>query len=75
MLDELDKKGIITPHDKVVGRHLAWLLTGGDREAGTALSEDELYALEREAFVALADTEATVARVAHMLENGRPLRN
>ena len=68
---------------KALPPHMTWswadtwpgCSTGGDREAGTALSEDELYALEREAFVALADTEATVARIAHMLENGRPLRN
>lgn len=75
LLDALERKGITTPHDLVVGRHLAWLLTGGDQEVGATLSEDDLYSLEREAFIALADTRATVDRIEHMLENGQPLRN
>lgn len=75
LLDTLERKGITTPHDLVVGQHLAWLLSGGDHKAGTTLCEDDLYTLEREAFIALADTRATVDRIGHMLENGQPLRN
>ncbi|MDX1528810.1 MAG: 3-hydroxyacyl-CoA dehydrogenase NAD-binding domain-containing protein [Gammaproteobacteria bacterium] len=75
MLDDLDGKGITTPHDRVVGRHLARVLCGGERDAGASLSEDDVLALEREAFIALCDTEETVARIEHMLSTGRPLRN
>ncbi len=75
VLDDLDNKGTTTPHDLVVGRHLARVLCGGDRETGASLSEDDILALEREAFIALCDTAETVARIEHMLSTGHPLRN
>jgi 3-hydroxyacyl-CoA dehydrogenase len=75
MLDELDGKGITRPHDLVVGRRLARVLCGGDGKEGETLSEDDLLALEREAFIALCNTAETVARIEHMLSTGRPLRN
>ena len=75
VMDGLEAKGITTPHDHVVGGQLARILCGGDRPAGTPVTEDEVFALEREAFLHLAGTEATRARIRHMLEHGRPLRN
>jgi 3-hydroxyacyl-CoA dehydrogenase len=51
------------------------VLCGGDRKQGEELSEDDLLALEREAFIALCDTPETVARIEHMLTSGRALRN
>jgi len=73
MLDQLKQTG--TAHDHVVGAQLARVLSGGDRGAGDPLSEDDVLALEREAFLHLAGTPATLARIEHMLEQGRPLRN
>ncbi len=75
VLDDLVAKGIALPHDVVVSRALARLLCGGDAQRGTSVSEDDLLALERETFIDLASTAATVARIEHMLETGRPLRN
>lgn len=75
VLDGLREKGIATPHDQVVGGQLARILCGGDKAAGEPVSEAEVFALEREAFLHLAGTEATLARIRHMLEHGRPLRN
>lgn len=75
MLDALDAKGIITPHDRVVGGQLARILCGGDRREGETMGEEDVLALEREAFIALCETPATVARIEHMLDRGRPLRN
>lgn len=75
VLDQLEVKGITTPHDHVVGGQLARILCGGDRPAGTPVSEEEVFALEREAFLHLAGTEATLARIRHMLVRGKPLRN
>jgi 3-hydroxyacyl-CoA dehydrogenase len=75
MLDGLNDKGITTPHDLVVGKHLARVLCGGDRTEGEAMSEEDVCALEREAFIALCDTRESVARIEHMLTKGRPLRN
>ena len=75
LLERLRAKGIATSHDEVVGKELANVLCGGDRATGEVLDETEVHALEREAFVRLARTGATRARIEHLLATGRPLRN
>jgi 3-hydroxyacyl-CoA dehydrogenase len=58
------------------GAVLAGLGLGLSRPTIAAmLTEDDLLALERDAFVALARDPASIARVAHMLKTGKPLRN
>ena len=64
-----------TPHDLVVVEHLGNVLTGGETDATREVSEDRLSELEREALLALIRTPATIARMEHMLETGKPLRN
>ena len=39
------------------------------------LAEEKLHGLEHEALMKLIRTEATLARMEHMLETGKPLRN
>jgi 3-hydroxyacyl-CoA dehydrogenase len=75
LLEKLNRRGITTPHDLVVGEHLAQVLCGGGAPAGEKLGDEDLCALERDAFIALAGTPATLARIEHMLGKGRPLRN
>ena len=75
MLDAMAGKGIALPHDVVVSRCLARVLSGGDAGAGEVIGEEELFGLEREAFLTLAHAPETAARIAHMLDRGRPLRN
>ncbi len=75
VLERLQEKGITTPHDHTVGAQLVRVLCGGDRAAGEPVPEDDVLALEREAFLYLAGTPATMARIDYMLEHGRPLRN
>ena len=75
MLDDMAGKGIALPHDLVVSRCLARILAGGDAQAGGVIDEEEMFGLEREAFLALARTPETAARIAHMLDRGHPLRN
>jgi len=67
--------GAATPHDEVVAAHLATVLTGGDSDPTEGVREDDLSNLERAAFLALVKTPATLARIEHMLETGKPLRN
>ena len=67
--------GAATAHDVVVSGHLATVLTGGDTDVTATVSGDELSRLEREAFLALVRTPATLARIEHMLDTGKPLRN
>ena len=75
-LQQMEQQGRLMPHDRVVGETLANVLVGGNAVPGeSALSESELFALEREAFLKLVQTEATQARISHTLKTGRPLRN
>jgi 3-hydroxyacyl-CoA dehydrogenase len=67
--------GRATPHDVVVCEHLANTLTGGETDFLLETTEDQVLKLERQGFMALLKTKGTLARVEHMLETGRPLRN
>ncbi|WP_020558669.1 3-hydroxyacyl-CoA dehydrogenase/enoyl-CoA hydratase family protein [Thiofilum flexile] len=69
------KMGKATPHDEVVSLQLAEVLSGGDTDITETVSEDELLELEREAFMTLIRHPDTLARVEHMLDTGKPLRN
>ena len=74
-VDGFRKSGKATPHDEVVAKRLATVLTGNDTDVTEKVTEDDLYRLEREAFLDLVKTPATLARIEHMLETGKPLRN
>jgi 3-hydroxyacyl-CoA dehydrogenase len=65
----------ISPHDELIGRKIARVLTGGDVVRGTRVSEQDLLDLELEGFLSLCGEEKTRDRISHMLMNGKPLRN
>ena len=67
--------GKATPHDVVVCTSLADILTGGAADPIDETPQDKLYALERKNFMRLVKHPDTLARVEHMLETGKPLRN
>ena len=66
----------ISEHDAVVGRKLAYVLTGGDK-GGPFSPVDEQYLLdiEREAFISLCGEQKTIERIEYFLKKGKPLRN
>ena len=68
-------KGQLTPHDVTTGTQIAMITTGGDVDAGTEMSENDICDLERKAFLELCQTAETKARIEHMLQYGKPLRN
>lgn len=68
-------QGKATPYDKVVSAAVARVLTGGDTDPTTPVSEDDILRLEREGFMSLIRNDGTVDRVEHMLTTGKPLRN
>ncbi len=74
-LQKTHERGHLTPHDVTSGMQIAMIVTGGDIEAGTELSKNDICDLERKAFLTLAKTKDTKARIQHMLEHGSPLRN
>jgi len=71
----MKRAGYISDHDALIGEKLARILTGGDLNHATRVSEQYLLDLEREAFLSLIGTRQTQERIAHMLKTGKPLRN
>ena len=74
-VSDLVKAGHATPHDVVVTNELAYVLTGGNTDYLDRVSVDKILDMERESFVKLVKTEATLDRFEHMLTKGKPLRN
>lgn len=75
-VSDLHKSGKATDYDVVVSDHLAKVLSGGEKADWTnPISEEDLLKLELEQFAALIRNEGTMARIEHMLDTGKPLRN
>jgi 3-hydroxyacyl-CoA dehydrogenase len=74
-LETARAKGYLSPHEVTTGTQIAMIVTGGDIDAGTEMTEQDILDLERKAFVTLAQTPETRARIEHMLAFGSPLRN
>ncbi|HYN84787.1 MAG TPA: 3-hydroxyacyl-CoA dehydrogenase/enoyl-CoA hydratase family protein [Pyrinomonadaceae bacterium] len=72
---QMKRGGFISDYDAVIGERLAKILTGGDLNHQTRVSEQYLLDLEREAFLSLCGERKTQERIAHMLKTGKPLRN
>jgi 3-hydroxyacyl-CoA dehydrogenase len=75
-MDGILKQGLISEHDLLIGKKLAWVLTGGDKASPTnPVDEQYLLDIEREAFLELAKTKKSLERMEHMLKTNKPLRN
>jgi 3-hydroxyacyl-CoA dehydrogenase len=74
-IHQMKRAGYISDHDAEIGTQLARILTGGDLNHTTRVSEQYLLDLEREAFLSLVGMRKTQERIAHMLKTGKPLRN
>jgi 3-hydroxyacyl-CoA dehydrogenase len=74
-IHQMKRGGFISDHDALIGEKLARILTGGDLNHPTRVSEQYLLDLEREAFLSLCGERKTQERIGHMLKNGKPLRN
>tara|TARA_Y100000590_G_scaffold396706_1_gene477627 strand:- start:214 stop:2394 length:2181 start_codon:yes stop_codon:yes gene_type:complete len=75
ILENLYKDKKILDHGLEVGKQLAFVLSGGNTNIEKELSEDDLYALELEAFMKLIQMPKTQERIKHTLETGKPLVN
>jgi 3-hydroxyacyl-CoA dehydrogenase len=67
--------GFISAHDFHIATLTAEVVTGGDVDAGSLVTEDYLMALERKHFCALLDNPKTQERIMGMLQTGKPVRN
>jgi len=67
--------GMISAHDYRVSRAVAVALCGGEVAYGSLVDEAWLLAVERQQFLELLKIPETQARIKHMLDTGKPLRN
>jgi len=75
LLDKLYNEKIILDHGLKVATELANVLSGGDTSMDKALSEDDLFKLELDAFMKLIETKETQDRIKYTLSTGKPLVN
>lgn len=75
MLANMREGAMISAHDYRVSKCVATALCGGNVESGTLVSEDWLLEVERALFLDLLHTQETQARLVHMLDVGKALRN
>jgi len=66
--------GQITDHEVRIAHELSYVLAGGDGPP-RAVTEEDILALEREAFLHLVSTKETQERIRYTLKTGKPLRN
>jgi 3-hydroxyacyl-CoA dehydrogenase len=75
MVVNMQEGGFISEHDAFLASELAYVMCGGDVDAETYVDEAWVLRLEHAAFMRLAATPLTQARIQHILETGKPLRN
>ncbi len=75
MLVNFKEGGFISEHDAFLAEQLAYVMSGGDVTLGTEVDEAWILKLEHAAFMRLAETPLTQARIQHILKTGKPLRN
>ena len=74
-LHMMKQGGFISEHDQLIGKKLANIMSGGNMNHTSYVSEHYLIDLEREAFLSLCGERKTQDRIAAMLKSGKPLRN
>jgi len=67
--------GFISEHDAHIAQKIIEIITGGNVDAGTLVTEKWLLKLERQAFVELIGHPKTMERIMGLLQNGKPVRN
>jgi len=75
LLHKGKEKGWFFPHDATVASEISWIVTGGEAAEPQAATERDMYAREREAFIRLAKTPETYARIDGMLSGAGVPRN
>jgi 3-hydroxyacyl-CoA dehydrogenase len=67
--------GMISAHDYKLGQMIAEIVSGGEIEEGSLVSEQWLLDLERKAFMELLNHPKTQERIMGMMQTGKPVRN
>ncbi len=69
------ESGFASEHDALIARKIAYILTGGALATPQWVDQQVFLALERQAFMELAQHPKTQERIMYMLANNKPLRN
>jgi 3-hydroxyacyl-CoA dehydrogenase len=75
LVNTLHAGNYASEHDAKIAMKLATVLCGGVTGHTHAVTEDEILELEREAFLSLCGEPLSQARMQHMLQHQKPLRN
>jgi 3-hydroxyacyl-CoA dehydrogenase len=67
--------GMFMPHDKTVAMQVATIVVNVDGDESLRQSEQDMYDRERAAFLRLAKTKESHARIASLLDTGQAVRN
>ncbi|MDD2881577.1 MAG: 3-hydroxyacyl-CoA dehydrogenase/enoyl-CoA hydratase family protein [Rhodoferax sp.] len=67
--------GFVSAYDFEIASQIAWVVCGGDVDAGSLVDEDYLMTLERQAFGKLLGNPKTQERIMGMMSTGKPVRN
>ncbi|MFZ6798701.1 3-hydroxyacyl-CoA dehydrogenase/enoyl-CoA hydratase family protein [Undibacterium sp. Di24W] len=67
--------GFISAHDFKLGKMIAEVVSGGDIDNGSMVSEQWLLDMERKAFMELLNHPKTQERIMGMMQTGKPVRN
>ncbi len=67
--------GYVSDYDAFLAKRIAYVVAGGDARTNSAVDEQVILNLERQAFIDFLHEEKTQARIEHMLKTGKPLRN
>jgi len=74
-MDDGIKKNWFFPHDKTVAMAVASIVVNTDADTPLTVSEQDMFDRERAAFLSLARTDETLARITSMLDDGAVIRN
>jgi 3-hydroxyacyl-CoA dehydrogenase len=75
IIEEWRVSGKASPYDVTVLKALTIVLCGEGRDASSPVAEEQLLELECREFMKLTHLPETTARIQHMLNTGKPLRN
>jgi 3-hydroxyacyl-CoA dehydrogenase len=67
--------GFISAHDYKLGDMIAEIVSGGDIDQGSQVSEQWFLDMERKAFLELLNHPKTQERIMGMMQTGKPVRN
>jgi 3-hydroxyacyl-CoA dehydrogenase len=67
--------GFISAHDFKLGEMIAEIVSGGDIDQGSFVSEQWFLDMERKAFLELLNHPKTQERIMGMMQTGKPVRN